>query len=225
VDVSTSIVDTLPPDVMYVDSSPNGVYSSTARTVTWDVPPLTSDVSGTLTVTVLVPESFAPLGVQTNTVTIAPIDQDTDLANNTQQWFTRVGDGPNLLNDTAKTIDPPITSRGDVVTYTIVIRNTGSVTAATTITDPLPLGVIYQSGSSTVDDAPVELYDAGSNQIRWTGSLDAEDAVVIRFRALIDTYSSVTNTVTIDDGAGLVFERSAANVLPRRVVWLPVVMK
>jgi hypothetical protein len=35
---------------------------------------------------------------------------------------------------------------------------------------------------------------------------------------------SVTNTVTIDDGTGLIFDRSAA-ILPRGFVFLPLVMK
>jgi hypothetical protein len=47
----------------------------------------------------------------------------------------------------------------------------------------------------------------------------------LRFRAIIDTYSSVTNTVTINDGAGMIFERSKATTPPRRYLCLPLIFK
>ena len=186
---------------------------------------LASGITHTLTLTVLVPESFALSGVVTNTVNVVAIPQDAHIANNTYHWFTRVGDGPNLLNGTAKTIDPAIASKGDVVTYTISIHNTGNVTATTTITDPIPVGASYEIGSSTIDGVPIELYHAGSNQISWTGSIAPVDDVVIRFHALLTTYSVVTNTVTIDDGAGISLERSVANGLLQRLIFLPVIRR
>jgi uncharacterized repeat protein (TIGR01451 family) len=224
-EAAASIVDALPPDVVYVDASSGGVYSSTARTVTWNVGALTSGVTGTLTLTVLVPESIAPLSVLTNTVSIDAIAQDMNGTNNTHQWFTRVGPAPNLLNNTLKSADSSIASRADVVTYTILIRNTGSMTATATITDPIPLDASYQLGSSTIDGTPIELYDTASNQIRWTGSIAPDNDAVIRFSVMITTTSSVTNTVTIDDGMGVIFDRSVATMSTRRDVFLPVVLK
>jgi len=224
-DDPATISDVLSPDLVYVDSSPSGFYSPTARTVTWGAGALASGVTHTLTVTVLVPGDFMPSAVMTNAVSVTAIPQDANSANNSQPWFTRVGDGPNLLNDTAKTIDPAVASLGDVVTYTILIRNTGNLATTATITDPLPSGVSYEIGSSTVDDVPSELYNSGLNQIEWTGLIGIESERVIRFRALFTTTSVLTNTVTIDDGAGIRFERAVANVLPQRFIFLPVIRR
>src|SRR5437763_1174758 len=79
------------------------------------------------------------------------------------------------------TIEPATAAAGEVVTYTISLSNTGTFTAAATITDPLPGGVTYLDGSSTVDGVPIELYDAAPNRLGWTGAVAAGRAVILRF--------------------------------------------
>ncbi len=218
------VIDELPDGVTFVDASAGGVYSPTTNIVTWQSSSLTVAATRTLTVTVMPPG--APLGtVLTNSVSIGVGTQDPSLADNTHQWFTRVGVAPNLLNGTAKLIDPASAGRGDVVTYTMLIHNTGSTTATTTITDPIPSGTSYQAGSSTVDGNAIELFDAASNQIRWTGSIAPDDDRVVRFRALVDRYAIVTNTVTIDDGTGLIFNRSVAMRPTGGDVFLPLILR
>ena len=81
------------------------------------------------------------------------------------------------LSASTKSIDPPSALVSETVTYTISIVNTGTFTATTTITDPLPVGITYLNGSSTVDGVPIELYDSATNSLKWTGAVAAGDAV------------------------------------------------
>ena len=215
------VVDRLPPHVTYLSSSPGGVYDPVAGTITWETEFL--PVAKVWSLAVTVQASEAPLGsVFSNTVTIAGPPLDTNPSNNTAQWFARMNNVPNLLNFTTKTVDPTVAQVGEVVTYTIAIVNTGAISATAIITDPLPASTRYITGSSTIDGIPIELYDAGSNSLKWSGSIAANEGVTLSFQAAIVSSGSVINTVTINDGTFLVFERTA--VLWQRV-FLPAIWK
>jgi uncharacterized repeat protein (TIGR01451 family) len=126
------------------------------------------------------------------------------------------------LSASTKSIDPPAASVSETVTYTIALANTGTFTATATITDPLPSGITYLAGSSTVDGVPIELYDPATNSIKWTGAVAGTDAVSVRFKATLNVPSeSVINVVTIDDGAGSIIQRVAGG----RRVYLPVLLR
>jgi uncharacterized repeat protein (TIGR01451 family) len=126
------------------------------------------------------------------------------------------------LHASTKSIEPLTTSISDTVTYTISLVNTGTFTATATITDPLPAGITYLAGTSAVDGVPIELYEAGSNSIQWTGEVTAGATRVIRFKATLNVPSeSVINFVTIDDGAGTIFRRAAGG----RSVFLPLIWR
>jgi uncharacterized repeat protein (TIGR01451 family) len=126
------------------------------------------------------------------------------------------------LSASTKAIDPPAASVSETVTYTIALVNTGTFTATATITDPLPAGITYLAGSSTVDGVPIELYDSVSNSLKWTGAVAAGDTVAVRFKATLNVPSgSVINFVTIDDGAGTIVQRAAGG----RKVFLPVILR
>jgi uncharacterized repeat protein (TIGR01451 family) len=126
------------------------------------------------------------------------------------------------LGTSAKTIDPMTASTGEMVTYTISLANTGTFTATATITDPLPVGITYLSGSSTVGGVPIELYDAATHSLKWTGAVAAGSTVAVRFKATLNVpIESVMNIVTIDDGAGTILQRAAGG----RRVFLPVIWR
>ncbi len=126
------------------------------------------------------------------------------------------------LNASSKTIDPPTASAGDAVTYTISLVNTGTFTATTTITDPLPTGITYLSGSSTVDGVPIKLYDTASNSIKWTDAVKAAGTVTLRYKATLNVPSdSVINVVTLDGGTGTILRRVAGG----RHVFLPLIRR
>ena len=126
------------------------------------------------------------------------------------------------LGASTKTIDPLTAATGETVTYTISVVNTGTFTATATITDPLPAGITYLNGSSTVAGVPLELYEAATNRIKWTGAVGAGRTVALRFQATLNVPSeSVLNSVTIDDGAGTIFQRLAGG----RQVFLPLILR
>jgi uncharacterized repeat protein (TIGR01451 family) len=126
------------------------------------------------------------------------------------------------LSASTKAINRPAAAVSETVTYTISLANTGTFTATATITDPLPAGITYLAGNSTVDGVPIELYDSASNSLKWTGVVAAGDTVTVRFKATLNVPSeSVINLVTIDDGAGSIFKRVAGG----RSVFLPVIWR
>jgi uncharacterized repeat protein (TIGR01451 family) len=126
------------------------------------------------------------------------------------------------LSASTKMIDPPTASVSETVTYTISLVNTGTFTATATITDPLPAGITYLAGTSSVDGVPIELYDSATNSLKWTGAVAAGDTVTVRFKATLSVPSeSVINLVAIDDGAGSLLWRAAGG----RQVYLPVILR
>ena len=61
-----------------------------------------------------------------------------------------------------------------------------------------------------MDGVSIELYDAATNSLVWTGAVAAGRAVILRFNAALNVASdSVMNSVTIDDGAGTILRRAA----------------
>ncbi len=218
------VTEALPNGVTYLAASPGGVFSSTLNAVTWPINPLTVDATRTLTVTVSAPAGSIGT-LLTTTASINIPTQDPDLSNNTQAWYTWLGDRPNLLNATNKAVTPVDLAGGGIATYTVQIMNSGTLSASATITDPLPIGVRYRAGSSTINGVPIELYATTSNQIKWTGPIAPVQTIKLQFSVQVIAVSGqITNTVTIDDGAGAVIRRSARLVLPYGL-FLPLIVK
>lgn len=72
-------------------------------------------------------------------------------------------------DEVIKTADVDVASPGDTVTYTIEITNYSDDELVYTINDVLPDGVTYVPGSVTGGAT----YDAGTNAILWSGSIDS----------------------------------------------------
>jgi hypothetical protein len=87
------------------------------------------------------------------------------------------------------------------------------------------VGVKYQPDSSTIDGVPIDLYHAASNQIEWAGAIEPAQTIELQFRVKAIAFGGeVINTVAIDDGAGVVIERSAQLALPHGS-FLPLIVK
>lgn len=87
-----------------------------------------------------------------------------------------------LADDVVKTADVETAMPGDTITYTIEITNFADVATDYSINDVLPAGVTYVPDSVTGG----ALYDAGTNSITWSGTVDAPGA----------PYYNVTDSLT-----------------------------
>jgi uncharacterized repeat protein (TIGR01451 family) len=90
---------------------------------------------------------------------------------------------------------------GDDITYTIRLRNTGSVTAPhATLTDALPVGVELVPG--TLEGGA---YNVAQRAITWSGPLAPQDDHLVRFvarsAATLVNGTLLTNTALIGDGS------------------------
>ncbi|HOU13612.1 MAG TPA: hypothetical protein PKZ84_10895, partial [Anaerolineae bacterium] len=105
------------------------------------------------------------------------------------------------LSSSTKTVYPTgAVQRGDDLTYTVTLRNTGGHPATVTLTDTLPAGLLLVSG-----------FDGGG--LTWNGVIAAGESRALTLVAQADPALPetivVSNTVVIDDGYHLPFARSA----------------
>jgi uncharacterized repeat protein (TIGR01451 family) len=107
---------------------------------------------------------------------------------------------------------------GDVATYTLRIRNSGSAPGlSTTLTDPIPAGAAYVNGSAKVLGGGT--LTANSSAVNWSGSVSVSSTVTVTYRVKLPTSlgSVLVNTATIADPqavAPYVMKNSDLRVLP-----------
>ncbi len=91
---------------------------------------------------------------------------------------------------------------GDPLTYTIVLRNTGSANATVDLTDPAPANTIYSAAPATASAGAITCSLAG-DLITWQGAVDVGAPVTLTFGALVNPGTPagtvITNTATVDD--------------------------
>jgi uncharacterized repeat protein (TIGR01451 family) len=123
------------------------------------------------------------------------------------------------LGGSTKTASPALPALGDVVTYTITLRNPGPALAGVQVTDTLPAGVHYAGG---LEASAGSAHEAGGT-ITWSGDVPAAEPVTIRFGAAVDAAQPqvVVNRALLDDGLGNVLERQAAIVTNGWALYLP----
>ncbi|MFQ5594331.1 MAG: S8 family serine peptidase [Anaerolineae bacterium] len=144
-----------------------------------------------ITFAVRVNDDLAPGSVITNT---AQVDdghgQITTLTATTQA---------NVSDLTASSKQAPeIALPGGTFTYTLSLVNAGQVSAAVTVTDPIPSGTQYQAGSVTGGAS----FDSSSNAIVWSGSMLPGDSHGVAFAVAVAPDmpfgTEIRNTATVD---------------------------
>jgi uncharacterized repeat protein (TIGR01451 family) len=128
------------------------------------------------------------------------------------------------LSASAKTVAPEEAARGDIVTYTVRLVNSGTVSATVALTDTLPETLAFH-GPPTASAGGVPVTSADT--LTWTGTVTDGATVTITYAALLTSTTTLTptavNEAQIDDGAG--------NIYLRRVfvnacdVFLPLVLR
>lgn len=127
------------------------------------------------------------------------ISSITFLTSGTTYRFTPPPPAPDYSTST-KSVSPSGTRfSGDVVTYTVVVLNSGDLTgAATTLDDPIPSGAAYVPGSAVLTGSGT--LTATASSIDWNGSLAPTERVTVTFQVTLTAINgSVTNTATISD--------------------------
>lgn len=105
------------------------------------------------------------------------------------------------LSASDKVVDQPVAAAGDVVRYTITLRNSGTGTASdVTVSDPIPSHTAFVPGSITGG----AIYDAAHDRITWSGQVPSNGSVPISFAVRTDPLAAdrtvITNTAWITDG-------------------------
>ncbi len=129
------------------------------------------------------------------------------------------------LRESSKVSSRSNPNPGDLLTYTITLRNTVGTLNNASMDDPLPnkldfVGNLWAS-SGTIN------YAGGT--VSWHGAVSASTDVVIRFDTIADSGISsptlILNTANIADGAGHSWQREAAVIVLGIPLFLPMVGK
>ena len=116
------------------------------------------------------------------------------------------------LSTSTKTVSPGTAQGDNIVTYTIVLRNTGVPFSATVrVTDTVPARLSYVAGSLAASSG---VSDASAAPIlRWHGTMSTTPTsiITITYRAVVNAGPSaiITNTATIDPVLNPPLTRSA----------------
>jgi uncharacterized repeat protein (TIGR01451 family) len=204
------MTDTVPAGLSYVAgslaSSSGAIDASAAPTLKWSGTMSTTPTS-IVTITYRALVTASSIQLITNTATIDPVLNPPFTRSAT---ITVTTSGPNLSGST-KHASAASAQWNDVLTYTIVLRNSGQAfTQTVRVTDTLPTGLNYVPGTLTAtrgipDETSVPV-------LKWNGDMLNTSAVTITYQAAMVAFTSqtVSNTATIDPGVGVPFNRSAA---------------
>jgi uncharacterized repeat protein (TIGR01451 family) len=110
-----------------------------------------------------------------------------------------------------------LVARGDVLTYTLTVTNTGPLTATNlAITDTLPAGTRYGGGGTLLDGV-----------VYWrVASLPPNDSVSVRFRVTAtQTITNDTYEVSADDFEAISGQVSVVTTIGDHFIYLPSIFK
>lgn len=98
------------------------------------------------------------------------------------------------LSTSIKRAEPAAVNAGEVLTYTIVLTNSGSKDANVTLTDPIPAQTAFRG-----DSAQGCTY---TGQIEWSGLLGVGQSHTCRFSVIVGAAAggSIVNIATVSDG-------------------------
>ncbi|MCA9970191.1 MAG: choice-of-anchor J domain-containing protein, partial [Anaerolineales bacterium] len=103
------------------------------------------------------------------------------------------------LSTSSKSATPANLFVGDNISYTIIISNSGNLTTSMTMmTDTIPAGTTYVSGSVTCSLGSCA-YNAGGDYISWSGDIGINQQAVIDFAVMSTQAGPVTNNADVSD--------------------------
>ncbi|MBI2864333.1 MAG: Ig-like domain repeat protein [Chloroflexi bacterium] len=211
---SARVTDTLPAGLTYTSSSAtSGTPAYGGGAVTW-TGAVSAGSAVTLTISVSVDVPRANGTIITNTVSI---DDGYGTITDRSAAVT-ITSAPDLSGSSV-TASATNVAKGDLLTYTITVTDTGTDNApGASVVDALPSQLTFVSASAS--SGPVPTFSGSS--LNWSGAVTVGTPVTISISATVNNSvpnnSSITNTVVISDGVGSRVSRSAAvYVLPAPV--------
>jgi uncharacterized repeat protein (TIGR01451 family) len=219
------VTDTLPAGLSYLagslTASSGSIDASAAPTLKWSGTMSTTPTS-IVTITYRALVTAAPNQIITNTAAIDPA---------LNQPFTRsavitIAPGSPDLSASTKQASTAAPRTGEVVTYTIVLRNSGTpLTATARVTDNVPTGLIYVSGSFTATSGTVD--QTAAPVLKWSGAVSSSPPVTLTYAVTVaaSLTITVTNVATIDPVNTAPFTRSATVIVNAHKVNLPLILR
>jgi uncharacterized repeat protein (TIGR01451 family) len=188
---SVQVSDTLPAGATWVSTSTTAGSCAGTSTITCSLGSLAS--GGTATVTIVV--SPTATGTLTNTGTVSSTTADSDPANNSSTATTTVSSKSADLSVT-KTDSPDPAHVGQVLTYTVLVTNTGPDSASgVTLTDTLPKATGFGSVATTQGTCTRTKTGVFCNLGDLANGAPATVTIVVK----PTQKGTITNTVTVAD--------------------------
>lgn len=130
--------------------------------------------------------------------------------------------------DVSKTASSSAARAGEVLTYTLAVRDSGAPptqTVSMTITDTLPAGLVYHPGLCEVSwgNPPT----CSPQSIHWQGVLSGTNPIVISYTAQVATGqpTALTNEMQADGGAWGNYTRAMTIIANPLQCYLPLVLR
>jgi len=129
------------------------------------------------------------------------------------------------LRTSRKTVHPVLPAPGDVLTYTVLLKNTGPILPTARVTDTIApevhhRGNLYASSGT---------YGEASGVITWAGSVASGIPITITYSVTVGAQITAPHVLspraTIDDGRGNIWHRQATTIVNGRAIYLPTVLR
>jgi len=113
---------------------------------------------------------------------------------------------------------------GQVLSYTVEVRNSGSMATEVHFRDPLPAGVTYMEGSDWAGSGSALSYDEVNHTLLWQGVVPPQGIAVLRFAVQPLGVTTAHNTATLADGLEVITEvgTSTEVLFPHAKLFLPI---
>jgi uncharacterized repeat protein (TIGR01451 family) len=115
---------------------------------------------------------------------------------------------------------------GTLLTYTIVVRNTGGPLSNTVrVTDVIPVGLTYVPGTLTTTHGTVDATAAPT--LKWNGVMSTTPVVTLTYAVTLSTSTTrvIANNVTIEPEGNSVLTRTATIIANPRRSFLPLILR
>jgi uncharacterized repeat protein (TIGR01451 family) len=197
------LTDTLPISLSYTGfdaSPPVTALGSLPGPLVWDLGSLPPGGSGTIWLTTTVWSTATLGGILVNEVSIGTTSAGDDLSDNSDTTSTAIGGA--VLEITKTAVPDPVLA-GDLLHYSMTVRNVGSeATQNLIITDRVPLSTTFINASPSGSLV--------SDTVQWTpANLGVGEQSVVTFTVRVDS-SLVSGTLIINQD----YEAGGDNVVP-----------